>query len=126
MERQKRGIKVLIVDDEEHIREFVSYLLGEKGFITENADNGKEALKKVAQDKPDIIILDVTMPLMNGLEVCARLKEDPSTQDIPIIFLSAQERIGRIIQGMPGATIKYIEKPYDLEYLLAQINELIP
>jgi DNA-binding response OmpR family regulator len=65
------------------------------------------------------------MPLMDGLQVCRRLKENPDTQDIPIIFLSAQGGIDRIIQGMPGAAIKYIEKPCELEYLLAQINNLI-
>jgi len=125
MNRQKKRIKVLIVDDEKYIRELIGYALEEKGFITENASNGKVALEKVAQDKPDIIILDVMMPLMNGLQVCKRLKENSDTKDIPIIFLSAQSYIDETIQDMLGRTIKYIEKPCDLGYLLAQINNLI-
>jgi DNA-binding response OmpR family regulator len=125
MNGQKKRIKVLIVDDEECIRECISDMLNERGFITETASNGKEALERVAQDKPDIIILDVTMPLMNGLQVCRQLKENPKQQTIPIIVFSAQERIEYLFQGMPGATIKYVEKSCDLEYLVAQINNLI-
>jgi len=125
MNGRKRRIEVLIVDDGEYIREVISYVLNDNGFITESASNGEEALKKVAQNKPDIIILDIMMPQMNGLQVCKRLRENPATQDIPIIFLSAQERIEQPIQDMPGAPIKYIEKPCDLEYLLSQINSLV-
>ena len=125
MSGQKKATKILIVDDEECIRECISYGLKKRGFITETAGNGKEALEKVRQNKPDIIILDITMPILDGLETCKQLKKNPDGQNIPIIFLSAQERIDIIIQGMPGAIIKYIKKPFDLEYLLAQINTLI-
>jgi len=81
--------------------------------------------KKVAQDKPDIIILDVTMPEMDGVEACKRLRENPDTQDIPIIFLSAQRRIPEAIQNMPGAPIEYIEKLCNIEYLINRIDNLI-
>lgn len=123
MKAPKEKIKILIVDDEDCTRSCIVYLLQKKGFISEGSSNGKEALEKVKRDKPDIIILDIVMPVLDGLEVCKQLKKNPDTQDIPIIFLSSHEP-GQIIQGMPGAAIKYIEKPCGLEYLLAEIDKL--
>lgn len=115
----------LIVDDKRCIREVIGYLLGEKGFTFESAANGKEALEKIARNKPDIIILDFAMPQMDGLQVCKQLKTYPDTQDIPIIFLSAHKHIEQMIKDMPGAAVKYLEKPYDLKYLLEQIESLL-
>ncbi len=124
---EKNKIKILIVDDEECIRDFLSYMLDKGGFLTENACNGKEALEKVAQNKPDIIILDITMPVMDGLETCRRLREHPDNLNIPIIFMSATEYdyITQTIRGMPGGAIRYIEKPCELKYLFSQINSLV-
>jgi len=115
----------LVVDDERSIRECLGYTLTEKGFTVENAENGKEALEKIARNKPDIIILDFAMPQMDGLQVCKQLKTYPDTQDIPIIFLSAHKHIEQMINDMPGAAVKYLEKPYDLKYLLEQIESLL-
>lgn len=115
----------LIVDDEWGIRECIGYALRKKGFAIENAENGKVALEKIARNKPDIIILDFAMPQMDGLQVCNQLKRHPDTQDIPIIFLSAHKHIEQMIKDMPGAAVKYFEKPYDLEYLLEQIESLM-
>lgn len=126
MDKKRKGIKVLIVDDEEIIREVLSYAIKGRGFISEDAKNGKEALKKVAQGRPDIIILDVAMPEMDGLEACKQLRENPYTLNIPIIFLSAQRNLDKFIQGMPGAAIKYIAKPCDIEDLLKQIDNCTP
>lgn len=123
MNSEKKKIKILVVDDENCIKDCIVHLLQRKGFISEGASNGKEALEKVRRDKPDIIILDIAMPVLDGLETCKQLKKNPDTQDIPIILLSSHEP-GQIIQGMPGAAIKYIEKPCGLEYLLTQINKL--
>lgn len=116
---------VLIVDDEWSIRECIGYVLREKGFTVENAENGKVALQKIMRNRPDIIILDFTMPQMDGLQVCNHLKKHPDTQDIPIIFLSAHKHIEQLIKDMPGAAVKYLEKPYDLKYLLEQIESLL-
>lgn len=115
----------LVVDDERSVRECIGYTLTEKGFAVENAENGKEALEKIARNKPDIIILDFAMPDMDGLQVCNHLKGNPDTQDIPIIFLSAHKHIEQMINDMPGAAVKYLEKPYDLKYLLEQIESLL-
>ncbi len=125
MDKNNKGVKVLIVDDEEIVREVLNYAVKGRGFISEDARNGREALEKVAQGRPDIIILDVAMPEMDGLQVCRQLRENPYTRNIPIIFLSAQRDIDKFIQGMPGAAIKYIAKPCDIEYLLKQIDNCV-
>jgi CheY-like chemotaxis protein len=127
MDIEKKDAKILIVDDDRNVREILCYLFKKRGFMVRDAGNGIDALKEVAQDKPDIIILDVAMPEMDGLETCKRLRESPDTQDIPIIFLSAQRGITEFIQHqhMPGAAIEYIEKPCDIGYLLKQSNKLI-
>lgn len=124
MDGEKKDIKILIADDEECIRELVGYALEKRGFTINRAGNGKEALEQIAHYKPDIVILDITMPLLNGLDVCKRLRESRETQDIPIIFLSAQDYRDKI-KNMPGAAIKFIDKPCDLGYLLNEINSLI-
>ncbi len=118
-------INVLIVDDQECIRESMSYILGELGFTPEEANNGKEALDKISQNRPDIIILDVVMPVMDGIETCKRLRENPDTRNMPIIFLSGQAHVDQMISGIPGPAIKCMEKPCNIEYLAEQIYSAI-
>lgn len=123
----KEGKKniILIVDDDDDIRKTLSYLLQKRGFITEEARNGIESLKLVAVSKPDVIILDVSMPEMDGILTCQLLKNNPKSQDIPIIFLSAQDEPTNLINGFSGAEIEYIEKPCNFEYLLGRIHHLL-
>ena len=122
--KKKRDVRILIVDDDEKVREIMCYVFEKRGFVVEYARDGSEALQKVAQRTPNIIILDFTMPDMDGLQVCERLRENPGTQDIPIIFLSAQTHIAEVIRYIPGAVIEYIEKPCDVAYLLSRVNKL--
>ncbi len=121
MAEKNNYINVLIVDDEGYIRESMAYVLKEMGFAPEEANNGKEALDKISQNRPDVIILDVAMPVMDGIETCKRLRENPDTQDIPIIFLSAHRHVEQMISGIPGPKIKCIEKPCNIKYLSEQI-----
>lgn len=119
-----KGKSVLIVDDEECIREFTGYILKKRGFTVKSAADGKEAIEKITRDKPDIIILDFAMPEMDGLQVCLHLKQYPDTQNIPIIFLSADVHIGERLKDMPGAAVKYLPKPCDIKRLLEQIENI--
>lgn len=121
---KKERVKILIVDDEKIIQEVMTRLLRKKGFITETAENGRDALEKIVQDKPDIIILDILMPEMDGLQVYKRLRENPDTQHIPIIFLSAEESIKHAILDKTRTITEYIEKPCDIEYLVKRIKSL--
>jgi len=125
-EKKDKKIRVLIVDDEENARYILNLKLTmKKGFIVDEAENGKVALEKVAQNKPDIILLDVMMPVMDGYECCKRLKENPETEDIPIIFLTAKTRTTDIIQGIRVGVDDYIMKPYEFDDLYNRIMKML-
>ena len=121
----KRTIKVLVVDDEESIREALRMALEMRGiFSIREAADGKEALKKVIQSKPDVIILDVEMPEMDGLQAHRELKRDPQARDIPVIFLSAKP-YKDIAQTVPIGVDEYMEKPLGIKELYAKIDKVI-
>ena len=124
MDGTEKRAKILVVDDEGVIRELMTYVLKKKGFITETAPDGKEALDKIALDRPDIVILDIVMPGMDGLEVYKRIRENPDTEHIPIIFLSAEASIKCPIYEKTQTAVEYIEKPCDIEYLIKRIKSL--
>ena len=121
----KRGLckRILIVDDDAAIRNILGFMLTEEKFIVEKAKDGKEALKKIDKNKPDLIILDYTMPVMNGFETCLRLKNNPMTQNIPIILCTATH-----IQEVEEKRIKiddYIEKPFTLGKIREKIYKIL-
>jgi two-component system sensor histidine kinase/response regulator len=123
---EKRPVKVLVVDDEENARYILNLKLTmKKSFLVEEAENGKVALEKVSKNKPDIIILDVMMPEMDGYETCRLLKANPETDDIPIIFLTAKTRTTDIIQGIRVGVDDYIMKPYDFDDLYARMLKIL-
>ncbi len=119
--------KVLIADDEETIRATVGYFLENRGFNTEIATNGREALEKVSRGRPDLILLDINMPEMDGFEACRRLRANSETQAIPIIIFSAQQLADlSAFESLAGASIKHLMKPCNFEELFSQINLLLP
>ena len=126
MGQHSQKTKILIVDDEQIVREVLMRLFKKNGFLPQVAQDGQEALEKAAREKPDIIILDLIMPKVDGIQVWSRLRKDNSTRRIPIIFLSAHGKTDEIIQaGRQGNNIAYIEKPFDAAYLFKQIDKLL-
>lgn len=109
--------KVLAVDDEASIRKLVSVALENRGFEVETACDGQEALDKAALSKPDMIILDVMMPNMNGWEARKRLRANPATKDIPILILSAVGEFEAQLQGMESSQDDYLTKPFSPQVL---------
>lgn len=121
----KGPIEVLIVDDDKCVREALKFGLNTKGiFSIKEAANGKEALEKLDRNKPKLILLDVTMPVMDGLQTYKKLKENPETKHIPVILLTARP-YKDITQDMPIRADEYIAKPYELEELCARINKIV-
>ena len=116
------GLVVLIVDDDPSIRGLLVQELGEAGYQIQEAENGKEALEKIRQQKPDLVLLDVMMPEMNGFDVAAILKNDPVTMDIPIIILSIVQDKER---GMRIGVDKYLTKPFETDQLIQEVNALL-
>lgn len=113
---------ILVVDDDAPIRELLRQELGEVGYEIQEARNGKEALEKVRASAPDLIILDVMMPEMNGFDVAAVLKNDPDTMDIPIIILSIMKDQER---GYRLGIDRYLTKPIDTDQLFQEVGSLL-
>lgn len=116
------GDKILIVDDNIGNIEFLNVILEDEGFEISTAYDGPEALEKVSEISPELILLDINMPEMSGYEVCERLKQKPESKDIPIIFLTAQAEFEDIIQGFNIGAVDYVTKPFNSEELLSRVN----
>lgn len=117
-----RSPKILVVDDQPVNITLMQKKLEREGMTVVSATSGDECLRLVAEEKPDLILLDVMMPGMDGTEVCAALKEHPETSSIPVIFLTANTSKKDIIQGLGVGAVDYITKPVDLEETMARVR----
>ena len=117
--------KILIVDDDLTLRRVLRNSLEQRGYQVISVDSGKEALIKFAEDIPDIIVSDVSMPEMDGFEFCRQLRSQPSGKLIPFIFLSAKNELEDRIQGHIIGADSYLTKPFEMKELLANIEALI-
>ncbi len=118
-------IKVLIVDDDDDIRQLLQYNLKKEGFQTETAFDGVDCLKKVNLFKPDIILLDVMMPDMDGIEVCERIKTNPKNSHILICFLTARNEDYSQISGFDAGGDDYVSKPVKPKVLISRIHAIL-
>jgi len=115
--------KVLVVDDEPDVLDLVSYNLTQAGFLVETAVDGADALKKARSAAPDLILLDLMLPEMDGLEVCKLLRRDPKTNGIPIIMLTARAgEIDRIV-GLELGASDYVPKPFSPRELVLRVKK---
>ena len=117
--------KVLIVDDDVDILEFVSLNLSKEGFKVYTASNGLEAIQRATDIAPDLIILDVMMPEMDGVEACIRLRKIPSLDDTVIVFLSARHEDYSQIAGLNAGADDYITKPIRPKLLIAKLKTML-
>ena len=113
---------ILVVDDVQQNIQVVGTMLREAGYSIMPATNGAAALQRVQKKLPDLILLDLMMPEMDGLEVCRRLKADPATQPIPIIFLTASNEMSHLVQGLEAGAVDYVTKPFNPPELLARVR----
>lgn len=119
-----RKAKVLLVDDEPNILLAIEFLVLQQGYEVSTATNGEEALQVAAAFVPDIIVLDVMMPGMDGYEVARHIRANPSWDHIRIIFLTAKGAPADRMQGYASGGEVYITKPFDNDYLITTINEV--
>jgi DNA-binding response OmpR family regulator len=112
---------ILVAEDDKDLNRIIKFNLESHGFSVRQAEDGKEALEKVQEKKPDCLVLDVMMPEMDGFEVCKRLKSVNSTKDIPVIFLTARGSTEDKVKGMGLDPEDYMVKPFDFTELLARI-----
>ncbi|MCD6555361.1 MAG: two-component system response regulator [Chloroflexi bacterium] len=117
--------KILIAEDEKDIRDLVVFSLTYGGFEAISAANGIEAVAKAEAELPDLILMDVRMPKMSGYEACEKLKLNPTTRDIPIVFLSAKGQETEIKQGLSAGAEEYILKPFAPDELVRRVREIL-
>ncbi len=113
---------ILVVDDVSKNLQILGSILDEVGYSTTFAISGIQALERLETAKPDLILLDMMMPDMNGLEVCSILKSDPDTAEIPVIFLTASRDKQHIIQAFNQGAVDYLTKPFNTRELLARVR----
>ncbi len=119
------SFKILVIDDEEHIRRILQFQLQKNGYTVSTAENGEVALEMVRRESPDLIILDLMMPRMDGFEVCRRLRGDFQTNQIPIIMLTAKSDLTDKIKGLRDGANDYLVKPYSNEELLLRVRNVL-
>ncbi len=118
-------IKILIAEDEEDIRELIHFNLFKEKFKVETAANGAEALAKAKEIKPHLILLDIMMPEMDGLEVCRLVREDASFNDTGIVMLTAKGDEEDIVKGLELGADDYIVKPFSPKIVIARVNAVL-
>ena len=116
--------KILVVDDEDDILHFLELVLGDKGYSVATASTGHDALAAAQVDRPDLILLDIMMPKMDGWEVLKLLRVDEQTAGVPVAMLSARTEAQDRVQGLQEGAVDYICKPFSLQELLGKIEAI--
>ncbi len=118
-------IKILVIDDEPNLREMLDDILTLEGFKVVKAADGQEGLKKVYSDSPDLVILDCSMPILDGFEVLERMRKDPLLYSTPVIMLTVLSGEFDEIRGLELGADDYITKPFKPAQLIARINSVL-
>lgn len=117
--------KILIVEDEESLLKLESILLTTKGFHVQGVTTGTAALKAVVENPPDLVLLDIMLPEMDGFEVCQQIKNNPRTSHIPVILLTAKKSPEDMARGKEVGAEQYITKPFKSSMVIASIERLL-
>jgi two-component system, OmpR family, alkaline phosphatase synthesis response regulator PhoP len=116
--------KILAVDDEPSIRRLVEVNLQRAGYAITTAPDGQEALNQIARERPDMVLLDVMMPRMDGFELLRRLKADPATAGIPVLMLTAKAQDADVFRGLQSGADFYLTKPFNPKELLMWVQRV--
>lgn len=118
-------ISVLVVDDEPALRDLIGQMLELGGYAVMEADDGEEALDKIDADPPDAVILDVMMPLMDGITVCKSIRANPETANMPVIMLSGKTQKEAVAEGLAAGANQYLCKPVSYDELIDALKEAL-
>src|SRR3984957_863593 len=116
---------VLVVEDEAPIATMLRYNLEKQGYRVAEASDGHEALTRIQEQQPDIVLLDWMLPLMSGIEVCRQTRRNPATRDLPVIMVTARTEDQDAVRGLNTGADDYITKPFNIESLLARMRALL-
>lgn len=117
--------KILVVEDEADLREVLSYNLTRDGYRVVTAENGAEGLRKARKEAPDLLLLDLMLPDLDGVEICRRLKKDPLTSTLPIIMVTAKSEEPDVVLGLGVGADDYVAKPFSPRTLLARVKAVL-
>lgn len=117
--------KIFVVEDEEDILELIRYQLAREGYEVATAANGEHALKAITQRPPDLVLLDLMLPGVDGLEICRTLKRNPPTARIPIVMVTAKGAESDIVTGLELGADDYISKPFSIKVLVARVRAVL-
>jgi len=117
--------KIVLAEDEPQIAKLVEFKLKKEGYQVTWKKNGEESLKAIKEEKPDLILLDVMMPVMDGYEVLRQVKEDEQLRDIPVIMLTARAQERDVVKGIDSGVENYITKPFHPAELLARVKRIL-
>ena len=117
--------KILIVEDEESLLKLESILLTSKGYEVRGVSNGQQALDAIAEEHPDLVLLDIMLPEIDGFEVCQRIKDDPATKGIPVIMLTAKKSREDMARGEKVGADWYITKPFKSAMVIETIQRFL-
>lgn len=117
--------KIVLAEDEPQIARLIEFKLKKEGYSVTSKENGEEALKAIKEDKPDLILLDIMMPVMGGYEVLRRLKEDENLKSVPVIMLTARAQEKDVVKGIDMGAEDYITKPFHPAELLARVKRIL-
>ncbi len=116
---------ILVVEDEPAVATMLRYNLEKQGFRVDEAGDGGEALTRIAESRPDLVLLDWMLPIMSGIEVCRQVRRNPHTADLPVIMLTARADDQDAVRGLNTGADDYITKPFNIESLLARMRALL-
>ena len=119
------GTQILVVEDDESLRTLMEYNFGKEDFSVITARDGEEALLKIEEARPDLVVLDWMLPNVSGIEVCRRLRQKPETKGLPIIMLTARAEEADRVRGLDTGADDYVIKPFSMEELTARIRAVL-
>jgi DNA-binding response OmpR family regulator len=117
--------KILVVDDERYILHILDFSLGAEGYEVITAGDGEQAVERTKVDHPDLIVMDIMMPKMDGFEACKQIKSDPDTKDIPVIMLTAKGRDIDRKRGIDAGADEYLTKPFSPAKLIERVQTVL-
>jgi DNA-binding response OmpR family regulator len=119
------GRQILVADDDPIVRRFLAALLSDAGYEVTVAEDGEQALQKIREINPDMIILDLVMPYRDGFDVCREVRRNPGTENVPIIILSMKDREADVLRCFEIGADEFIRKPFNALELLARIQKML-
>ncbi|MFA6094025.1 MAG: response regulator transcription factor [Elusimicrobiota bacterium] len=119
------GKKLLVVEDDEDFRSVITNVLSSAGYAVVAAPNGEEGLAAYAREAPDLVVLDVHLPDMTGIEICSRIRKEGPRPKTPIVLCTVRSEFGPVAEGLAAGATDYVVKPFEIQDLLARVEHAL-